>query len=414
MTVHYHPVPMYDSQSRTRYVATDFKTMPQTCSDFNQGAFGHQNLTVPVVPSGYPVFTYHSPSPSPLLSFAPYQSPTMSTITSPSNLTIPLFSLGTKASPSTSNSPSPVFGAMPEPYRSQSPCAFFAPVAAPNSQMVNVVPVPMSASSQRNWSPPLVQNSPPNVSECEVLYELPIIKHHANVSSLSEDYSEEIAEALRKVLGYDVWYLFVTVISHDKAMSIIWNVHPLSCPFESLLERTRAKDFNKRLICELAHIGVNGAFNKHLHGSKQLTIVNEGWNCFHRLSDALVSYNGAKERLLQVATEDEFDANNMEDLFRVSAAPSGMALRGSSVVGAHFRSGDVLKLSEYLDEVERIIGEIRVATMIPSMKGKTQYKGWSIYIETGNTENVERIKEASSKYDFEKAEIFTAVDRFQH
>jgi len=52
--------------------------------------------------------------------------------------------------------------------------------------------------------------------------------------------------------------------------------------------------------------------------------------------------------------------------------------------------------------------------MIPSMKGKAQYKGWSIYVETPSAEHVGQVKEACKEFNFEKAEIFTAVDRFQY
>merc|ERR1712217_713419 len=209
-----------------------------------------------------------------------------------------------------------------------------------------------------------------------------------------------------------VWYLFVSVISNNRDMTIQWRVHPDSCDYQHLVAMTRTKDFDKRLICELAHVG-NGEFNKHLHNSKQLTIISEGHRCFDRIGGALDSHGGAKNRLFASRKEDKFDPANVEDLFRVCEAPRGRALRGDNVVGGHFRGVDVLKLDHFLDVIEREIGQINRATMIPSMKGRAQYKGWSIYVETPSEEHVERIKEACKSCTFEKAEIFTAIDRFQ-
>merc|ERR1712200_188362 len=99
------------------------------------------------------------------------------------------------------------------------------------------------------------------------------------------------------------------------------------------------------------------------------------------------------------------DQKNIDDLFRVCEAPRGSALRGNNVVGGHFRGGDVLRLNNFLDIVEQ---------KIASIKGKAQYKGWSIYVETPSAEHVGQVKEACKEFNFEKAEIFTAVDRFQY
>jgi len=257
-----------------------------------------------------------------------------------------------------------------------------------------------------------MQNAKPDLSQCEILYELDIIRHQATVKSIDENHGGEIADAMRNVLKTNVWYLFVIVAEREKSMTIQWAVHPNSCDFQALRKMTQTKDFERRLICELAHVG-NGAFNRHLHGSKQLTIISEGRKCFERLKHALESHNTAKENLKASHPDDKFDEENVRDLFRVCEAPRGCALRGNNVVGGHFRGGDVLRLNQFLDIVEATIGTINKATMIPSMKGKAQYKGWSIYVETPSVGHVETIKEACKTCSFEKAEIFTAVDKFQ-
>lgn len=288
-------------------------------------------------------------------------------------------------------SPSPVFGAMPAPLFQRTPSP--SPSASPVRDVV-------------------MQNVIPDLSQCKILYELDIIRHQATTKSIDDNYGGDIADAMRKVLGTEVWYLFVIVAEQEKSMTIKWAVHPDYSDFEALRNLTFTKDFEKRLVCELALVG-NGAFNRHLHGSKQLTIISEGWKCFERLQNALESFNDARNNLLRTRPDDKFDEQNVRDLFRVCEAPRGRALRGDSVVGGHFRGGDVLRLNQFLDIVEAKMGTITKATMIPSMKGKAQYKGWSIYIETPSAEHVTAIKEACKMCSFEKAEIFTAVDRFQ-
>jgi len=291
-----------------------------------------------------------------------------------------------------STSPSPIFGAVPEP-------TFFQRTPSPSPSLS-----PQTA--------PALPNVKPDLSQCRILFELEIIRHQATVRSINEEHSGEIADAMRSVLNTNIWYLFVVVTEQDNSMTIQWAVHPNFCDFETLRQITQTKDFEKRLICRLAHVG-NGAFNKHLHGSKQLTIISEGRKCFERLKNALESYNEAKNNLLGSHTNDTFDPRNVEDLLRVCEAPRGCALRGENVVGGHFRGGDVLRLTLFIDIVEATIGTIKKATMIPSMKGKAQYKGWSIYVETPSVEHVKTIIEACETCSFEKAEIFVAVDKFR-
>lgn len=254
----------------------------------------------------------------------------------------------------------------------------------------------------------------PDMSHFETFYSLPLIKHQATLGDISK-YGTDIIGAMKLALRCQL-DLYVVVVSDELNMELQWKAHR-ECDFDYLHTLTQAPNFKKKLICELALIG-DGEFNKHIHGSKQNTIVNAGWMVFYRLAHALRTFNGAKDRLLTVAEENMFDDNNVDDLFGVCEAPRGRALRGETVVGAHFRGGDVLKMLSFLDEVEKIT-YIREATMIPSKKGRSQYKGWTLYIETGSLENVERIKEASKVCNFEKQKnarqkiVFTAIDNFK-
>lgn len=344
-------------------------------------------------------------------------SPLLCNQTSPMTNLVPPVSLSAPNSPHLMPSSSPHLMPPSSPnFLSSSP-----QMTAPSSpNMMNVVPStltlppPVMNHSVPNSFEAFLQNGgKPDISQCEVLYELPVIRHQEDVRSMGQKYGGEVADGMRAVLGLDVWYLFVVVNAEGKNMTIRWMVHPETCNFPALVKMTNRKDFQNRLKCVLASVG-NGSFNKHLHGSKQLTIIKKGWDLFHELFPALLSYNGEKQRLSRVPEENEFDEGPVEDLFRVSVAPSGMALRGETVIGAHFRGGDVLKVDQFIEQVKAVTGTIMRATMIPSMKGKTQYKGWSIYIDTGSVEFVNQIIQNCKGCDFERAEFFTAVDKYNH
>jgi hypothetical protein len=409
----YH-MPVYSTQNSNNYLLTlQQPFQPQPCNNHQQQVTqgcDPQYLSIPFqIPVPQLIQPYVNPgglppqNPPMLLPFSlPPGAASMSTpepFTVPATLPAPPPQVFYRT-PSPSPSASPSFGAVSEP-------VFFSSSTPPSPSLG----ARSTTSSVQNM--PIVQPVEPDISQCELLYELSIIKHQATVQSINNNHAGEIADAMRNVLRTDVWYLFVVVTAQDKNMTIQWVVHPGSCDFQSLLRKTQAKDFEKELVCELAHVG-KGDFNKHLHNSKQLTIINEGYSCFARLNHALDSFNGAKERLLDSCFEDKFEEENVRDLFHVCEAPRGCALRGDTVVGGHFRGGDVLKLNQFLDVVEATIGDIQRATMIPSMKGKAQYKGWSIYVQTPSVEHVERIKQTcSTRCNFEKAEIFTAVDKFK-
>lgn len=262
-------------------------------------------------------------------------------------------------------------------------------------------------------SPPKVKKLP-EVSQCQVVYELYILRHDATAISIAKDYSVQIGDALRKVLNGLPEFLYVVISdSINNSLLIQWKIEPQACWF-GIFRQIMAKGFQESLICELAKVG-NGEFNKHLHKSMQLSIVNEGYKVAVRLGNALVSENPAlKDRLLGIQYQDRFDPENVEALFHVCDAQKGRALRGINVIGAHFRGKEVSKMYDFLEVVKGFcpFGTIQKATMIPSMKGKSQYKGWSLYIETPSPEHVEWIKSCCITSYYEKCQIFTAVDRF--
>jgi len=420
----------YETQYSINYPLTDFSTGTQYLQPYNNQPCNQQVQCSPQL-TYVPVFVQpqYSPNFEPTTALCPPNqnqpmpfislTPSAATANAAPLAAAPVAPLPLQA-PSTLLPPvqnagglSPVFQSMPI---SRSPSPAFGPVSSSpafgsmSAPIFQRTPSPSPSASPRQDV--VMQNVVPDLSQCKILYELDIIRHQATTKSIDDNYGGDIADAMRKVLGTEVWYLFVIVAEQEKSMTIKWAVHPDYSNFEALRKLTYTKDFEKRLVCELALVG-NGAFNRHLHGSKQLTIISEGWKCFDRLQNALESFNDARNNLLRAHPDDKFDENNVRDLFRVCEAPRGSALRGDSVVGGHFRGGDVLRLNQFLDIVEAKIGTITKATMIPSMKGKAQYKGWSIYIETPSAEHVTTIKEACKMCSFEKAEIFTAVDRFQ-
>jgi len=297
---------------------------------------------------------------------------------------------------------------------SPSPC--FAPVQNMNDQVMENFDLGASIQSQNMQ----LENEPAfepvqNVQvdpQCETFFELPIIKHQATVKSISEKHGGELADAMRIVLNQNIRYLFVRVVQNDKAMAIQWCAHPSFCDLQGIRVQTQAKDFKNKLICRLARLG-GGEFNRHLHGSKQLTIVNEGYRLVDRLGRALMSFNHFLDDVLSVPEEDQFDDVNTRKLFRVCEAEKGKALRGYNVVGAHFRGVDVLKMVDFVELVESVTGHISRATMIPSMKGKAQYKGWSIYIETRDAQQVQEIINTCQGCNFDKVDFFQAVDKHQ-
>lgn len=258
----------------------------------------------------------------------------------------------------------------------------------------------------------------------ELIYELPIIRHDATIESIAQNYGGQIADGFRAALGVDIFYLFVVPTRNleNNKMAIQWFVHPRYHDVKGLIGRTQVKDFKNNLICHLAGVG-GGAFNKHLHASKQLTIVKKGFEVAQKLGRTLVvSDQNRLDSVLNAAPREMFDEDKMEQLFAVCDHPEGQALRGPTVVGAHFRGLEVS--TEMVGFVDTLLsyGAVQRSSMIASMKGKKgrkQYKGWSIYIETPSEGHVNyfidhykalfaRKKQAGVGKDFQ---IFPGIDR---
>jgi len=257
-----------------------------------------------------------------------------------------------------------------------------------------------------------------------VIYELPIIRHDATPESITNLYGTEIGDGMRAALNLreEIYYLYISVnIDEDNKMAIQWIVDPSRYSVEALRRRTEVKDFKDHLICHLAGVG-GGNFNKHLHGSKQLTIIKKGFEVAQKFGTKLVVSD--KDRLnsvLNVKPRDMFDEHKVEQLFHVCDHQEGRALRGPCVVGAHFRGPEVSK--QMVGFVEDLLqwGTVQRASMIASMKGKKgkkQYKGWSIYIETPSAGHVEyfvKKYQANStnvgKKEKANFQIFQAIDR---
>lgn len=260
------------------------------------------------------------------------------------------------------------------------------------------------------------------LSAFEILYELEVTKHDATeFKATVTKFENDIIQAMKKSLGQSPLDIHLDTKEQGKSTTLFCSVDRASCDFEALQQKTQTKHFKEYLICELAQVG-NGVLNRHLHSSKQLIIIYFGYQVFNMLKHALESFNESKSKLLEMDPEDLFDEENTQHLFRVCQVRKGGALRGDNVLGGHFRGDDVPKMTKIIEIVEEEIGTIERATMIPSMKGRSQYKGWSIYIETPSVGHVEKIIEKAYKKGIfkrrskeeKKKELFIAVDKFNH
>jgi len=153
-----------------------------------------------------------------------------------------------------------------------------------------------------------------------------------------------------------------------------------------------------------------GSFGAHLNRGKQLTIINEGWSCLEALQDSIIS-RGLKDKLLNLADEQRFDDEVVEDLYAVSTDEKGNALRGRTVCVARFKLlQDILKMRTFVDEVKQRVPIIS-STMIASLKKAKQYKGWSLYLDVATKENVQIVTQiAADICNFEKTRIEPAVE----
>jgi len=244
-------------------------------------------------------------------------------------------------------------------------------------------------------------------------YSFNIVKQKASILEMVSRYEDGLARAMRNTLQIPNIEFSIHLIpsKKNKNITVQWILNQEKYDFCLLKHRTMRRDFQKKLICELAKID-NGSFNTYLSGAKQLTIINEGWSCLLKLKDTLISRNGTLGRLLAVAEEDRFEEDAIKNLYKVSEDEQGKALRGPTVVGVRFKlQSDILKMPKFVEQIKASVG-IQRATMIASLKTHKQYKGWSVYLDVGTEENVKLVEEISARFGFEKTKVFVAEDTF--
>lgn len=244
-------------------------------------------------------------------------------------------------------------------------------------------------------------------------YSFNIVKQKASIGDMMNLYEEGLVKAMRNTLQIPSVQFSIHLIpsKKNKNITVQWILNQEKFDFGTLKQRTLRRDFQKKLICELAKID-GGSFNSYLSGAKQLTIINEGWSCLLKLKDTLISRNGALNRLLAVPEVDRFGEEAIKNLYKVSEDVKGQALRGTTVVGVRFKlQSDILKMPKFVDEVKKSVGIAR-ATMIASLKTQKQYKGWSVYLDVGTVENVKLVEQIARNFEFEKTKAFVAEDTF--
>lgn len=244
-------------------------------------------------------------------------------------------------------------------------------------------------------------------------YSFNIVKQKASIGEMMSLYEEGLVKAMKNTLQIPSVQFSIHLIpsKKNKNITVQWILNQEKFDYSILKQRSMRRDFQKKLICELAKID-NGSFNSYLSGAKQLTIINEGWSCLLTLKDTLISRNGALNRLLAVPEVDRFGEEAIKNLYKVSEDVKGQALRGTTVVGVRFKlQSDILKMPKFVEEVKNTVGIDR-ATMIASLKTQKQYKGWSVYLDVGTTENVKLVEEIAESFCFEKTKAFVAEDTF--
>lgn len=244
-------------------------------------------------------------------------------------------------------------------------------------------------------------------------YSFNIVKQKASIGDMMNVYEEGLVKAMRNTLQIPSVQFSIHLIpsKKNKNITVQWILNQEKFDYGTLKQRTLRRNFQKKLICELAKID-GGSFNSYLSGAKQLTIINEGWSCLLKLKDTLISRNGALNRLLAVPEVDRFGEEAIKNLYKVSEDVKGQALRGTTVVGVRFKlQSDILKMPKFVEEVKNSVGISR-ATMIASLKTQKQYKGWSVYLDVGTVENVKLVEEIARNFEFEKTKAFVAEDTF--
>jgi len=244
-------------------------------------------------------------------------------------------------------------------------------------------------------------------------YSFNIVKQKASIGEMMKLYEHGLVKAMRNTLQLPSIQFSIHLVpsKKNKNITIQWILNQDKFDFSILKRRTLRNNFQKKLVCELAKID-DGTFNAYLSGAKQLTIINEGWSCLLKLKDVLLSRNGTLGGLLAVPEEDRFQEEAIKNLYKVSEDEQGKALRGPTVIGVRFKlQADILKMPLFVEKVKHLIG-IERATMIASLKTHKQYKGWSVYLDVGSSENVSKVQEISQTCGFEKTKVFVAEDNF--
>lgn len=244
-------------------------------------------------------------------------------------------------------------------------------------------------------------------------YSFDVVKQKVTVGEMRNRYEQGLVRAMKNALQLPSteFSIHLNPSKKNKSVTIRWILNQEKFDYSTLKQRTLRKDFEKKLICELAKID-GGSFNAYLSGAKQLTIINEGWSCLLKLKESLTSRNGTLSRLLAVPEDQRFEEEAIKNLYKVSEDEKGMALRGPTVVGVRFKlQTDILKMARFVEKVQTFVG-IQRSTMIASLKTHKQYKGWSVYLDVGTLENVRRVEEFSKRFGFEKTKVFVAEDNF--
>jgi len=240
------------------------------------------------------------------------------------------------------------------------------------------------------------------------LWTFEINQSKTSLEQIKERYEYLLVDAIRKVLNLPNLNTTVHFInSPKKIVTVEWFVDTERCDYPHIRQQTNRKDFEPRLICELAKVD-GGSFGTFLNRGKQLTIVNEGWSVLEELQNSLLSKGGKKEKLLALPTEDRFDEEVVEVLYKVSEDSKGNALRGSTVCCARFKLlQDIWKMREFVKLVKPYIQR---STMIVSLKKDKQYKGWSLYLDVGSEQNVQGVMQLANRCNFKRTEVFVAVE----
>jgi hypothetical protein len=287
----------------------------------------------------------------------------------------------------------------------QSPCHLNLPLS-PNFQPV----------VSENCGPRSIPSSAENCynSSLEKLFQKKVNQSKKSVEEIQARYTSGAVDSFNRTVKCDLPLTVRFINSPKKEITIEWFVNrddlDARWNLDNIKRLIQRRDFDDRLTCEMSKID-GGSFGAHLNRCKQLTIQNEGWNLLEALRDSLMSRGGLKEVLLNLAEEQRFDDEVVENLYKVSEDEQGKALRGRTVCCGRFKHiPDILKMRSFIDAVKQHGVPIMRSTMIPSLKTGKQYKGWSLYLDVATKENVQIVKQIAGDCNFEKTQIEPAPE----